>query len=115
MNRLYLLTLIAILPWLGTGCSMCCGTHDYDYPTYGGSHERVDPRYGRVGSIFSDPLAGYNGAGADSNLNPQPETIDQNVPDGERSDDSELEEINPLNRDTEEDPDLPRFDDTTRT
>lgn len=56
-----------------TGCSMCCGPYDYHYPTFGGKHQRVDPEFGRVGSIFSDPLAGYNGPSADSNLEPSPE------------------------------------------
>jgi len=54
------------------GCSMCCGPYDFDYPNYGGKHERVDPSYGRVGSIFSDPNAGFGGPSADSNLEPQP-------------------------------------------
>lgn len=42
---------------LGSGCSMCCGVSDYDYPTYGGLVQRQDSSYGRVGSIFSDPNA----------------------------------------------------------
>lgn len=40
------------------GCSMCCGVFDYDYPTFGGRHERVDRQWGRVGSIYSDPNFG---------------------------------------------------------
>ncbi len=47
---------------------MCCGPYDYDYPTYGGKHERADRAYGRVGSLFSDPYASYNGESADENL-----------------------------------------------
>ena len=46
---------------------MCCGPYDYDYPTFGGKHERVDRAYGRVGSVFSDPQAVYGGESADSN------------------------------------------------
>lgn len=40
-----------------SGCMMCCDIYDYAYPTYGGVTERVDRYYGRVGSIYSDPLA----------------------------------------------------------
>jgi len=67
---------IAILTLaLGTtfGCSMCQGPYDYDYPNFGGKHQRVDPTYGRVGSIFSDPNANSFGPSADSNLKaPEP-------------------------------------------
>lgn len=42
---------------LASGCSMCCGVEDYNYPAYGGLLHRSDSQYGRVGSIFSDPLA----------------------------------------------------------
>ena len=60
---------MVIIAAAGTlGCSMCCGPYDFDYPTFGGKHERVDRAYGRVGSIFSDPTAGYYGESADSNL-----------------------------------------------
>jgi hypothetical protein len=47
---------------------MCCGPHDYDYPNFGGKHERVDRSYGRVGSLFSDPMAYPTGGSSDSNL-----------------------------------------------
>jgi len=36
---------------------MCCGTYDYTYPTFGGKYQRTNPEYGRVGSIYSDPMA----------------------------------------------------------
>lgn len=55
------------------GCTTCCSPHDYDYPTFGGKHPRVDPSYGRVGSIFSDPNATMSGPDADSNLTPMTE------------------------------------------
>lgn len=55
------------------GCSMCCGPDDFNYPTYGGIHQRADPARGRVGSIFSDPYASTTGLSADSNLEPYPE------------------------------------------
>lgn len=50
-----LLTLVAVIstPFL-SGCSTCCSTDDYNYPTYGGKWERTDRQYGRVGSIFTD-------------------------------------------------------------
>lgn len=54
------------------GCSMCCAPNDYDYPNYGGKYERVNPAYGRVGSIFSDPNAGALGPSSDSNLDSDP-------------------------------------------
>lgn len=69
-----LIALVAMLTIASvSGCSMCCGPYDYHYPTFGGKHQRVDPVFGRVGSVFSDPLAGYSDANADSNLAPQPE------------------------------------------
>ena len=39
------------------GCAICCSPEDYTYSTFGGKYERVDPAYGRVGSIYSDPNA----------------------------------------------------------
>ena len=47
---------------------MCCGPYDFDYPTYGGIHQRANPSQGRVGSVFSDPLYVATGPSADSNL-----------------------------------------------
>ena len=93
-----------------TGCSMCCGPYDFDYPNFGGKHQRVDPAYGRVGSIFSDPNAGFGGPSADSNLEPHPEPrsnkpIDDFDPDSELDPeferlkqqlDDDLEPIDPL-------------------
>lgn len=55
-----------------TGCNLCCGPYDYDYPVYGGPIERMDPARGRVGSIFSDPTV-VKGPSADSNLKPHDE------------------------------------------
>lgn len=66
--------LIFTFPLFATvGCSMCCGPDDFNYPTYGGIHQRADPAWGRVGSIFSDPYASASGLSADSNLEPYPE------------------------------------------
>lgn len=93
---------IAILTLtLGTtyGCSSCCGPHDYDYPNFGGKHQRVNPSYGRVGSIFSDPNASAFGPSADSNLKaPEPPrastSADTDIDDEPELDlDAELEEM----------------------
>ncbi len=81
------------------GCSMCCGPHDYDYSNFGGKHQRVDPRYGRVGSIFSDPNASFVGDSADSNLEPQPDprsNSDRESDRIKREFDDELELIDPI-------------------
>ena len=92
------------------GCSMCCGPFDFDYPNMGGKHERVDPQYGRVGSIFSDPNAGYMGPSADSNLTEPPEARDSNIDDVDdefdmermKKDFEDLESIDPLDGPTED-------------
>ena len=52
-----------------SGCSICCGPYDRDYPVYGGRFERTDPSHGRIGSVFSDPYV-VIGESADSNLTP---------------------------------------------
>ena len=63
----YITTGLCLIALTATGgCSMCCGVFDYDYPTFGGRHERVDRQWGRVGSIYSDPnfgAAGYSEPG----------------------------------------------------
>ena len=95
-----------------TGCSMCCGPYDFDYPNFGGKHQRVDPAYGRVGSIFSDPNAGFGGPSADSNLEPHPEPRTNDPEEDFESDpeldrlrrklEDDLESIDPLNGDKPE-------------
>ena len=109
MKKQISLTIAALVCFLSTGCSMCCGPHDYDYPDFGGKHQRHDRRHGRVGSILSDPLAPRaGGASADSNLLPPPplkslEPVEEEfVPD--RDDDlddikRDLEDITPLESD----------------
>jgi hypothetical protein len=47
--RLACVVLIA----LSTGCAMCANCDDETYPADGGRWQRVDPFYGRVGSIFT--------------------------------------------------------------
>jgi len=84
---------------------MCCGPFDYDYPTFGGKHQRVDRAHGRVGSILSDPITSLQGPSADSNLTeppqPEPKSDDDDdmfddIMDDDSSLDDELEGIEPL-------------------
>lgn len=111
------LAIAALICFLSTGCSMCCGPFDYDYPDFGGKHQRQDRRHGRVGSILSDPLAPRaGGASADSNLLAPPPLkslepteaeyepdLDDDMEDIKR----DLEDISPLELDDE---DLPEPD-----
>ncbi len=105
------------------GCSMCCGPYDFDYPTFGGKHERVDRAYGRVGSIFSDPNAGYYGESADSNLSKTPAERDRSPNSSPDPGDDDMEQFRrelesitpsetPSTGETEE---LPQPDDTDPT
>ena len=73
-----------------TGCSMCCGPFDYDYPTFGGKHLRGNRSHGRVGSVLSDPLTTLSGPNADSNLTPPPEPLES--PSNDEEDDDLLED-----------------------
>ena len=57
------------LALLYTGCSMCAGPFDYDYPSFGGAVQRSNPTWGRVGSVYSDP-GPFGGPSSDSNLRP---------------------------------------------
>ena len=111
---------IAALVCFLTGCSICCGPHDYDYPDFGGKHQRQDRRHGRVGSILSDPLAPRaGGASADSNLLAPPplkslEPVEEDfVPDRDDEVDDikhDLEDITPLDSDGEDLPPLDEID-----
>ncbi|MEM9412567.1 MAG: hypothetical protein AAGA30_15750 [Planctomycetota bacterium] len=58
---------LASVALMMSGCAMCCGPYDYHYPTIGGSVQRSNPTWGRVGSLFSDP-GPFGGPSADSNL-----------------------------------------------
>ena len=91
------------------GCSMCCGPYDYDYPNFGGKHPRADRKFGRVGSVFSDPNANFYGPSADSNIMPVeaegPKTDDDDIssdPDTELDIDAELERLRNENEIREE-------------
>lgn len=101
---------IALLTCCGlTGCSMCCGPYDFHYPVFGGKLQRVDPTYGRVGSIFSDPNAGMFGPSADSNLEPQPvdsmPSVPRDDPEDDLNIDDDLESIEPRNENLDGDVD----------
>ncbi len=67
------------------GCAMCCGPYDYHYPNFGGSVQRSDPVWGRVGSLYSDPGPFFGGPSADSNLKPH---------EGDPASSESLEDIN---------------------
>jgi hypothetical protein len=80
---------------------MCCGPYDFDYPVAGGIHQRANPAYGRVGSIFSDPNAIVSGDSADSNLkDPPPPSYDE--PETKSSSGDAERELEELNRELEE-------------
>ena len=122
MKNLILFVIAALICFSFTGCSICCGPFDYDYPDFGGKHERQDRRYGRVGSIFSDPLAPRaGGASADSNLQApppltslEPQEPDDSDLEGDLDDlERDLEDIDPLDLDGEELPSLDEIDEGT--
>ncbi len=73
MQRLSAIIVFTVLPLSFVGCSLCHSPTDFDYPTYGGIHQRADPARGRVGSVLSDPFADFSGPSADSNLDAYPE------------------------------------------
>lgn len=64
--------IVLVLTLSTTGCSMCCGPFDYDYPAFGGKQLRANRSHGRVGSILSDPITTLRGSSADSNLTEHP-------------------------------------------
>ena len=68
--------LVCTLTVFATGCAICCGPYDYHYPTFGGSVQRADPTWGRVGSIYSDP-GPFGGPAADSNVLGKSSSSDQ--------------------------------------
>ncbi|QEG22395.1 hypothetical protein [Mariniblastus fucicola] len=92
----YLALIVLTLVASTTGCSMCCGPFDYDYPTFGGKHLRADRAHGRVGSILSDPATMLSGPSADSNLAAPPELLES------MSDDDDSYESDRLDADKDE-------------
>lgn len=85
------LLILSVLLVVATGCSMCCGPFDYDYPAFGGKHPRAVRNHGRVGSILSDPLTSITGESSDSNLAAPPEPLDTTPED---LIDTEVEDLN---------------------
>lgn len=57
MTRRSLVILLSLVAVCELGCATCCGPNMYTYPTFGGRVQRSDLEHGRVGSIFSDPMA----------------------------------------------------------
>lgn len=65
---------------------MCSGPYDYEYPILDNArYPRLDPEYGRVGSIFSDPNAG-TGVRPQTNSDLPPEEDTRERIDGETDD-----------------------------
>jgi len=89
-----IVVLLAALMACSTGCSMCCGPFDYDYPTFGGNQFRANRSHGRVGSILSDPMTSVSGPSADSNLSdpPDPITVDPDEETIDLEDDNDLDD-----------------------
>ncbi len=58
---------------------MCCGPYDYEYPMLNNSrYPRLNPEYGRVGSVFSDPnVAAGSTAKTNSDLPRESDTLDK--------------------------------------
>lgn len=96
---------VAMICVATTGCSMCCGPFDYDYPTFGGKHQRSVRDFGRVGSILSDPTGAAVGPAADSNLkpvDPAPDIdLDSELDDIDRIDDFETDSESDFDRSLE--------------
>jgi len=109
---------IVMLMILQSGCSMCCGPFDYDYPAFGGKHLRADRSHGRVGSILSDPMTSVAGPSSDSNLEAPPELKRSDTDEDDFFDDDtmteELEGIEPLkDKDTLRSPERKSTGDST--
>jgi hypothetical protein len=92
MNRWINLFTVSLVCMSMFGCSMCCGPTDFDYATFGGKHQRSNPSWGRVGSVFSDPGTFPVGPGADSNLTTAKDKR-RKASDGSRKDDTLLEDL----------------------
>ena len=94
-----------------SGCSICCAPYINHYESWGGVRERVDPVYGRVGSIFSDPTE-PGGVPIDNSIRESefgPE--DDGGRGNDRSDDELLREIE--GGESEEELPAPEMDDVT--
>jgi hypothetical protein len=48
-------TLVLMLAFSSSGCSLCCSPYTEDYAAFGSRTPRIDMKNGRVGSILSDP------------------------------------------------------------
>ena len=85
MVRLSWLVCLLTTAVMMTGCSMCGGPYDYDYPMFETRYARMDPDHGRVGSVYSDPNVGIEGpvalTNADVNLDEEGNLDMENLPD----------------------------------
>ncbi len=111
MSRWKLLVALITLPAALGGCSMCCGPFDCDYPIFQSRYTRMDPQYGRVGSIFSDPNVGPGTTALTNADVPIDERRQQFNPDIESPDD----ETDPFRGFDREELDIPPADDSTTT
>ena len=85
---------LAMVSLLYSGCAICCGPYDYHYPTFGGTVQRADPVWGRVGSLYSDP-GPFGGPSADSNLDHAESLSPSGDVDGGTEFEDELDPIEP--------------------
>jgi hypothetical protein len=105
-----LVCMIIVLLAFASGCSMCCGPFDYDYPTFGGKHQRADRSYGRVGSALSDPGRTLFGPSADSNLTPPPEPTSSEPDDDDDDDTIDLDSLDEPDLDSDVESKLKELD-----
>jgi len=113
MQRFSAILILTVSLIASVGCSMCCAPDDFNYPTYGGIHQRADPARGRVGSILSDPYASVAGLSADSNLDAYPEprgSRDTGAFDGDDNLDREDEDLDDDLEDLDSDRELESID-----
>ena len=85
-NAMRCFSMLSLLTTM-TGCAICCSPEDYTYATFGGKYERVDPSYGRVGSIYSDPNATLGTPFEPKAVDPAPLNQQLPQPGGDESDD----------------------------
>ena len=73
-------TLLLILAFSSSGCSLCCSPYAEDYVAFGSRTPRMDMKHGRVGSTLSDPqLMGNAYSDPSSGINENIEQIDNQV------------------------------------
>lgn len=111
-RRLWSVLAATALVSLVTGCSLCCGPHDYEYPMFQTRYGRMDPEYGRVGSAFTDPNVGIGPAPL-SNADVESEDMQRDNRDMDLDNDGPDDPDFPRTRDPFEGEDPDTFQDTT--